>query len=62
MQTNSIDEQGWTELLYHLTEERLPDGEIPEEAIKRDIRLKEVNSDIKKKLKRRRRICSNRLH
>lgn len=51
MQTNSIDEQGLTELLYRLTEERLPDGNIPEEAIKRDMRLKEVNSDIKSKLK-----------
>ena len=51
MQTNGIDEERLTELLYRLTEERLPGGQIPEEAIKRGMRLEEVNSDIKKKLK-----------
>lgn len=49
MQT-SIDEKKWTELLSVLTEERLPDGNISNESIKKSFRLREVHSDIEKKL------------
>ncbi len=50
MQENTINEQQWTELLYLLTEERLPDGSISDKAIKKGLRLREVNADIEKKL------------
>ena len=50
MQTNSVDEQRLTELLNVLTEERLPDGNISNESIKKSLRLREVHSDIEKKL------------
>jgi len=47
---SKFDEQKLTEVLYRLTEERLPDGNISPEAVKRSMRLKEVQEDIKKEL------------
>ena len=41
MQTK-IDEQRLTEALYYLLEERLPEGGNSEDALKREMRLKEV--------------------
>lgn len=47
---SKFDEQKLTEVLYHLTEERLLDGNISQDAVKRSMRLKEVQEDIKKEL------------
>jgi hypothetical protein len=49
---NEFDEKKWTDLLYRLTEEHLPNGSIPERSIKRGLRIKEVHSDIKRKLEK----------
>jgi hypothetical protein len=49
---NEFDEKKWTDLLYRLTEEHLPNESIPERSIKRGLRIKEVHSDIKRKLEK----------
>jgi hypothetical protein len=49
---NEFDEKRWTDLLYRLTEEHLPNGGIPERAMKRGMRIKEVHSDIKRNLEK----------
>lgn len=51
MQTK-IEEQRLTEVLCYLLEERLPEGGISEEALKRGRRLKELQWDIARKLSR----------
>lgn len=61
MPKNEFDEKKWTDLLYRLTEEHLPNESIPERAIKRGLRIKEVHSDIKEETGKRGRPYPSRL-
>jgi hypothetical protein len=45
-----IEEQALTEMLYYLLEERSSEGGISEDGLKREMRLKEVQGDIRRKL------------